>query len=177
MSIRHAVPSDASAIALVHVQSWQSGYRDYFPAEFLGALDPSQKALAWSEILSQSDLDIFVSERDGGISGFTVLAPSRDSVASPETGEIQSIYVLPEHWRCGIGRELVRTVLSRALERRFDKVTLWVLEANIGARSFYEQSGFTLDGAKKTERLTSQVDLKQVRYCLDLSGVSGRADR
>lgn len=36
--IRKALPSDAQAIAQVHISSWQAAYRDLMPAEYLDAL-------------------------------------------------------------------------------------------------------------------------------------------
>lgn len=36
--IRKASPSDAKAIAQVHISSWQDAYRDLMPAEYLLSL-------------------------------------------------------------------------------------------------------------------------------------------
>ncbi len=36
--IRDAIPADASAIAHVHVSSWQQAYRQLMPAAFLASL-------------------------------------------------------------------------------------------------------------------------------------------
>ena len=37
--IRKALPSDAQAIAQVHISSWQAAYRDVMPAQFLKGLE------------------------------------------------------------------------------------------------------------------------------------------
>jgi hypothetical protein len=49
---------------------------------------------------------------------------------------------------------------------RFDRVTLWVLEANRRARSFYESFGFTPDGDMKDDDQWFAV--REVRYRLEL---------
>ena len=38
MFLRPAEPGDASAVALVHVRSWQAGYRNLLPDEYLDGL-------------------------------------------------------------------------------------------------------------------------------------------
>ena len=45
----------------------------------------------------------------------------------------------------------------------YAQVTLWVLDANSRARSFYEKAGFTADGAVKLEDRGS-FQLREVRY-------------
>ena len=49
------------------------------------------------------------------------------------------------------GRGQVAEVLRQARERRFQRVTLWVLAGNERARGFYEKAGFTPDGGEKIE--------------------------
>ena len=44
MFLRPAEPSDASAVALVHVRAWQTGYRNLLPDEYLDGLRPEERA-------------------------------------------------------------------------------------------------------------------------------------
>jgi GNAT superfamily N-acetyltransferase len=55
--------------------------------------------------------------------------------------ELHALYVLPEHWSKGIGRQLVK-VAGRAHE-------LWVLRGNDRARRFYERHGWAADGTQR----------------------------
>jgi hypothetical protein len=44
MFLRPAEPSDASAVARVHVRSWQAGYRNLLPDQYLDGLRPEDRA-------------------------------------------------------------------------------------------------------------------------------------
>jgi len=164
MLVRRAVPGDAPEIGRVHVETWRGAYVGQLPDELLESLNIAQRAAVWGQLLLDSELDTFVAEDDGSIAGFVSLGPSRDSDADPDTGEIHSIYVLPAHWRQGIGVALSHEALSRAAERGFAELTLWVLESNQRARSFYEALGFAADPQKKYHRRSPTLVLTEVRY-------------
>ncbi|WP_167993392.1 GNAT family N-acetyltransferase [Arthrobacter pigmenti] len=55
------------------------------------------------------------------------------------TGDIQSVFVRPEHRRRGIGAALVRSLVDVADERGVPRVTV---SANASAASMYEAEGF-----------------------------------
>ena len=55
------------------------------------------------------------------------------------TGDIQSVYVLPQHRQRGIGRELVRSLTDAADERGVPRVTV---SANAAAAALYSAEGF-----------------------------------
>ena len=54
-----------------------------------------------------------------------------------------------------------------ARARGFREMTLWVVDRNTRARSFYEALGFAPDGATKVEQRPGFV-LEEVRYRMDL---------
>ena len=56
-------------------------------------------------------------------------------------GEIYSLYLLEEFQRKGLGRRLFLAVTKRLLDDGMSSMLLWVFEANLGARQFYESLG------------------------------------
>ena len=44
MILRPAEPEDAMAVARVHVRSWQMGYKDLLPQDYLASLQPEERA-------------------------------------------------------------------------------------------------------------------------------------
>jgi hypothetical protein len=58
--------------------------------------------------------------------------------------------------------------ITMKLESGFDRVTLWALEANRRARSFYESFGFTPDGAMKDDDQWKGFAVREVRCRLEL---------
>jgi L-amino acid N-acyltransferase YncA len=169
--IRKANVEDASGIAFVHVRSWQVAYRGHMPDEFLDGLDVEKRTNMWRQLTQDPDRIIFVAEDpEGRIIGFSALGPSRDADANPNTAEVGAIYVHPEKWEKGIGRALLSASLDQLRKSEFDKVTLWVLEANQRARSFYESFGFIQDGAMKDDDHWKNFSVREVRYRLNLQG-------
>jgi L-amino acid N-acyltransferase YncA len=167
--VRKAKVEDASGIAFVHVRSWQVAYRGHMPDEFLDGLDVEKRTNMWRELTQDPDKIIFVAEdSEGNVEGFSALGPSRDADANPNTAEVSAIYVHPEKWRKGIGRALLSASLDQVRKCAFDQVTLWVLEANHRARSFYESFGFIQDGAIKDDDHWKSFAVRELRYGLNL---------
>jgi len=85
--------------------------------------------------------------------------PSRDERG---LGELYAIYVHPDWWATGAGRALIE---RGELELRsiYLEATLWVLEDNPRARSFYETAGWTSDGSTKSDERWG-VRAPEVRY-------------
>lgn len=80
-----------------------------------------------------------------------------------ETAEITTIFVEPDHWGQGIGRQLLELVIHRLRAQGFSAITLWVLELNQRARRFYEAAGFYAAGDTKTSD-SEGIMLEEVRY-------------
>lgn len=55
------------------------------------------------------------------------------------------------------GRSLKLRGADRARAGGFSELTLWVVELNEGARSFYQALGFAFDGATQLERADGEV--------------------
>ena len=128
-----------------------------------------KRASMWRELTQDAEKTVLVAE-DGecNIIGFSALGASRDADANPNTAEILAIYVHPKKWQKGIGRALMSASLEQIRNCNFDQVTLWVLEANQRARSFYESFGFVHDGAMKDDNEWRDFSVREVRYRLKL---------
>jgi GNAT superfamily N-acetyltransferase len=159
--IRDAALADADGMAEVHVRSWQAVYAGLFPDEFLRGLSVANRAEGWRRFISnQSDQRVgLVVEEEGRIVGFSSLGCSDD----PTTGEVYAIYLHPDHWGRGLGRELMGASEARLKAMRFEKALLWVLDGNALARRFYDAAGWVPDGGIKIEPIGG-VDANEVRY-------------
>ena len=94
--------------------------------------------------------------------GFISFGPSRDKDGNGKA-EIYAIYILPEFWNQGIGRELLEEAERRVADNNFTAITLWVLEKNVLARRFYDSRGFHLDEGQKAETIGG-LKLTELRY-------------
>jgi GNAT superfamily N-acetyltransferase len=172
MSVRRAGAEDAMGIAIVHVRSWQAAYRGLMPRDYLDSLEAEQRLPVWERILGEAEwprTGTFVAEDGGEVVGFASICPTRDDDAeAASAGELAAIYLLPELWGTGLGRELMTSGLSALSDAGFGEATLWVLDTNSRARRFYEAAGWHADGAVKQDGRRGFV-LNQVRYWRPLS--------
>ena len=142
MEIRAAYPSDAAAIARVHVDSWRTTYRGIVPQDFLAALSYERRGHMWRGILSPASGSsfVYVVEDPGGqIVGFVSGGPTRD--AAPDySGELYAVYLLQDPQHHGLGRRLIGALVQRLIQAGMMSLLVWVMADN-PARKFYEALG------------------------------------
>jgi len=145
VDIRHARIEDADGIARVWAESWRAAYRGIVPDDYLNTIDVAE----WAErqrrnMENQSVGSVSLIADDGGSTvGWASLGPNR-MTDLPYAGELYAIYLLPSHWRRGIGRLLMTSTARSSIERGMDSMILWVLSENWPARRFYESMGGSL---------------------------------
>jgi RimJ/RimL family protein N-acetyltransferase len=187
--VREAGDHDISAIAGIHVRSWQAAYRGILPDELLDSLSVAEREASWRELLSDSDDRwlTLVAERAGHLAGFcSVATPGRDVDADESTAEIGALYVDPAHWRQGIGSAILLAALDELDKRGWHQMILWVLPENRAALAFYAKFGFEVEGGveKHEERSgrpvirlrapVTELDAPPTRIELATFGLNGR---
>jgi ribosomal protein S18 acetylase RimI-like enzyme len=158
--VRLATIEDAETIAAIHVRTWQIAYEGIVASQFLNSLSIQARANMWRTVISEHHGIVLLAGAQHGEVGFISFGPSRDEDGNGKA-EIYAIYVLPQFWYQGIGRELLDEA-ERRLED-FIAFALWVLEKNKRARRFYEARGFRLEGSRKEDTI-SGVLLTELRY-------------
>ena len=150
--LRRASPADAAGIAHVHRESWRTTYAGILPLDVIAAQAGRKTAAEWDRRLSSGPAaeSTWLAERRGAIVGFASCGAARHRLEGLEA-EIYALYVLQDHQRRGVGRELVRTCARHFVRQGEFGFYLWVLKAN-RARMFYEALGGQEVG-EKTERL------------------------
>lgn len=165
--IRRAALADAAAVARIHVESWKVAYRGIMPDDVIAKTDLAYRTAFWSERIAHREWPVLLAEADGQPVAFCQMIPTPDPDDDPITvGHITALHVLPDLRGRGHGRALLALVLDEFRRRAFREVTLWVLEANVKARRFYEERGFINDGGKKMHSRTTTVP--EVRYRIKL---------
>jgi GNAT superfamily N-acetyltransferase len=164
-----AAVADANEIGAMHVRSWQGAYQGLMPQEYLDQLDPARRADRWRRVLRDVDScsyrgGVLIAATAAGIVGFTAYGPTRDDDGDPSrTGEVGAIYLLPEIWGQGTGRRLMTAALRNLAEAGYLDATLWALDSNARARTFYAAGGWVEDGAIKHDG-SRGFTLTEVRY-------------
>jgi ribosomal protein S18 acetylase RimI-like enzyme len=154
ITIRPAVPDDASGIARVHVDAWRTTYRGIMPAEVLANLSYAGRERMWRRNLETAGQDgtvQYVAECSPADSSDTARSPSGEIVGfaagGPErsgdpdhTGEVYAIYLLEPYQRRGVGWRLFCAVTRRLAEAGMRSLLVWVAAQN-PSRRFYEALG------------------------------------
>jgi GNAT superfamily N-acetyltransferase len=169
---RPATTDDVPAVADVQVSSWRGVYRGLIPQELIDRLTVERRIAQWNAFLARGSADetLMVAEHDGDVVGMASLGPCRDDDATDGLGEVRAIYVTPDHWGHGHGRELMEDAVSWLATAGFTEATLWVLDTNARARRFYEAAGWATDTAERVEEIDG-TPLAEVRYRVDLARV------
>lgn len=168
MIIRLAEPSDAMAVARVHVRSWQAAYRDLLPGDYLDQLRPEDRAQRYDFAARDSQKPQTIVALAGDvITGFATTSPARDSDLAG-WGELCALYVDPAFWDRGVGKNLIVAARSRLADLGFRSAMLWLLEGNKRADHFYRIDGWLPDGTRRTESIWGII-ANELRYRTQLS--------
>jgi GNAT superfamily N-acetyltransferase len=171
VTIRHARPADARAIAEAHVAGWRWAYQNQLPASVLDGLSVHEREAFWRSQLEApgAGKGCLVAEVDGHIGGFASYGPGAedDGPAIPDAGELYAIYLLHDALGTGVGRALLSGAEDGLRTSGFASAFLWVLETNDLARRFYEKADWTWDGSTSQHRFDCG-NRPIVRYASDL---------
>jgi ribosomal protein S18 acetylase RimI-like enzyme len=171
--IRQATPEDAEGIARVHVESWQTSYREILPAEFLKNISLPKRTEMRRRILAEREGVKLAAVLGSEIVGFCDAGPARDLI-EPGRGELYAIYLLENHKGAGIGTRLFNEACARLSEAGFRTMHVWVLNDNRKTRKFYEKMGGVLHAEKPIEIAGRQYSEVAYRYSLPQGPPSGR---
>lgn len=165
-NIRWAVEQDAKELGFIHSQAWRVEYKNIITDEILEKYTPEKREEYFKNAIIYKTEETAVIESSGKVIGFITLGQSRDIDSTSECGEVWGIYLSPDYWRRGFGTILLNWGLKELGLRGFIKVTLWVLEDNKHAQSFYEKHGFKFDGTAKAIELGKPLnEVRYIKHC------------
>ncbi|MFT3791250.1 MAG: GNAT family N-acetyltransferase [Rudaea sp.] len=177
MQVTLAQVEDASAIAEVHVSSWQAAYSGLFPPEYLASLSVGERAAGWQRILATAGSRTFVARRGGAVVGFVSFGPCRDPDSPRGRGEVWALYVAPEAWSTGAGWALWETARVQLLHAGYTEVSLWVLSRNARGLRFYEAAGFRREPGTEQTLERGGATLQEVRLLFALMSANPSIER
>jgi ribosomal protein S18 acetylase RimI-like enzyme len=151
LSLRPARAEDLDAIADLFLACWRTSYRGVLPTQVVEIYGPDQARSLWRRSLvdAADERQVVVAERSGG-EVLGVITTGRDP-EHREWGHIFSLYVHPRAQGRGVGSRLIALAIERFREAGLSTASLWVFEANAGARAVYEHLGWLPDGARRFE--------------------------
>lgn len=179
LTIRPATLNDAQSIARIRVQGWRFAYQGLISQDYLDSLSVAEDAERMRGYLSQlpqnspprrsasvqgsSDGEkqsFILAVRGDAVLGFCSFSAAPDKADRAEratpggtmVGRLHSLYIDPDTLGQGIGHALMNHALSTFAAWGCEHATLWVLEGNSRAISFYERQGWRCTGATKVDQ-------------------------
>jgi ribosomal protein S18 acetylase RimI-like enzyme len=168
--IKPASYDDARTIAEIHVRAWRETYAGLLPKALLDGLSVERRVVWWRGLLdgtnNPGDTTAYIAtDRHDNAVGFGSFGRQRDTElgAAGFDGEFETIYLLNDAKRQGIGRRLMITMAVAMVDAGYRGAALWVLRENDPARRFYETLGATIVGERE-ERRSDGLVMHEVAY-------------
>ena len=159
MEIRYMTASDdRRAVSRIYEESWRRACRGIVPQAYLDAIPEGR----WVKNLDIPGWSVMLCLEGGEPIGTGSFSRSR-SERYPDSGEVISIYLLPEYWGKGCGGPLLEAMVTELEKQGYSEAFLRVLEENERARRFYEKHGFSRAG-ETTETVIGGKALREIRY-------------
>lgn len=166
ISIKDGNEDHSSIISKIYADSWRVAYKGMVPAEYLKNLKDDFWTDNFKKWIQDNVVKVKIIYLDDKAVGAAAYGKSRDEKYL-DYAEIWSFYLLPEHFRKGLGTALMKSVIREVCEEGYDKCYLWVLDQNKNARTFYEKLGFSCTDDKCYCSIMNK-ELCDIRYILDL---------
>ncbi|GAA3766360.1 GNAT family N-acetyltransferase [Microbacterium kribbense] len=156
ITVRRASVADAATIARIRVCSWRVAYPGLIPDVLLERLDTGReaelRARNWRRRNADPRTAQLLALADGEPVGWAATGPCLDDDrGAAARGELYALYAVPEHWSTGVGHALIGAAETALREAGYRTASLWVLEGNERAASFYQRHGWRPDGAVKDD--------------------------
>jgi diamine N-acetyltransferase len=150
VTIRRALPRDASTLAALGAATFTETFGHLYPPEdLLAFLTASHSVDAWNRALSDPQRAAWVAELpDGTQIGFIAVGACKLPVENrePTAGEVQQLYVLARHHNLRLGTRLMEAALEWLEAQRRTPMYVGVWSENEGAQRFYARYGFSKVG-------------------------------
>ncbi len=139
VDVRLASLEDAEAIARVHVETWRTTYAGMLPDDMLVRMSVEGQARMWRRMLRDGETVLVAEDPAAGIIGFASYGPNR-SGRGDFSGEIYTLYILPDYQDRGLGRGLLGALFAALQREGHNSALIWVVADN-PTRFFYEAMG------------------------------------
>ena len=160
--VRCAVPGDEKVLAYIQTESWKAAFAGILSPEELKRCTNVQKAeQMYHSVLRHEGCNMAIAYVKGKPHCIAAWGKNRCDLGE-SVGELICIHSLQANWGKGYGSAMMEYVLKKLRQEHFASVILWVFEANICARRFYEKHGFEKTSCKKEANGIAELMYRKV---------------
>ncbi|MDI3469629.1 MAG: GNAT family N-acetyltransferase [Pseudolabrys sp.] len=139
IEIRRAKPSDATAVAGTHDESWRNAYQGIIPGNELDRLI-SRRGPEWWDSAIRKGSRITLLQFGDTVAGYANYGRNRARSLTYD-GEIYELYLRPEYHGLGFGRRLFTAARKDLAQSGLRSLVIWALSDNEPAVGFYRSMG------------------------------------
>lgn len=170
--LRSPGPEDARVVAELHYRSWVATYGPLLTPDEAERLAFTERVEHWERLLRErhSERGALLAEHNGQVVG--LVEWEIGSAGDRAIGEVHAIHVKAEERGHGVGTILLAAAVEAMRSLGVRRAVLWVLDANLAARRFYERRGWVWDGTLVERPLGGFAHFPaviEVRYTLDVA--------
>ena len=138
--IRPATFEDVSAIAQVHMQSWQESYAHLVYPHIAAEHSLNKRLELWSHVLKMKNHIVLVAIDEGGIQGFIDVSLNEEKGIA----KIMALYLLKAAQKKGLGKELFEQALEDVHPMQYPQILLNVYAQNTACQFFEHMGGICI---------------------------------
>jgi GNAT superfamily N-acetyltransferase len=139
VTVRVSNPGDVGAIQRVARAAWHAAYDDILGEDLVETvLEERYVDEAIEAGITHDAQDFFVAVRDETVLGYAHVGPHPPR----RVHQVYRLYVHPDEWRQGIGRQLLAEVEQALYDRDVQRYEVEVFADNEVGIAFYEATGF-----------------------------------
>lgn len=160
VSILRAKAADAAALSAVFDAAWREAYSGIIPGVALERMLARRGPRWWAFTLGRGR-PLVVLESGQAVAGYASYGRCRDR-SLPADGEVDELYLAPEHQGLGFGARLFKAVRNDMADRGLAQIVVWCLSDNERACAFYRRLGGR--PVAETRESIAGADLRKQAY-------------
>ena len=146
ISIQHARPENAAALAQIMIAAWRSGFRGILSDETIEKYTQFESCRdMFHQLLTSGVGTMYLARMDGHPTGLLFWLEEEN-----HTARIEALLTCPEAWGKGVAAALITRCVTDAKAAGCTALQVWPFAENHRAKRFYEKHQFLPTGATRT---------------------------
>jgi L-amino acid N-acyltransferase YncA len=162
LNIRQATLDDIHFIAELKIDNPHIGEHSHPMDRMMNELFLREYKRRWEKKLNEGMCTLIMSA-NGSMVGFINFSAC-DAAVPDKIAEIDSIYIMPEMRRHGLGKLLCEAALAKIRNEQIRQAVVWIMDGSDATRQFFQAMGFLATSAIRVDKIRENLTLREIRY-------------